>query len=273
MSKTNARRAFTLIELLVVIAIISILAAILFPVFASARENARAIAATSQAREIGIAVRMYVEDYDETFPIFQAYNTLDYSGNPAPPWASNHLGVETELLPYIKNHDIFKDPDDVGSPFLSTGYPASVKTDSYYDAYGSSYRYDQAGFSYIATSRGSYQDDTPPAAGSVTRLVFDSTYAFPANTRIMRDEEFPWFGPSVDPTGSLYGYYTGTPSTDYYQQWHPRGGVVIFADGHAKFVVSQGVWDAIGVDPATGGSYNDIVPGSNPSTNYYWGYD
>ncbi len=62
------RRAFTLIELLVVIAIIAILAAILFPVFAMAREKARAITCVSNCRQIGLALTMYVQDYDERYP-------------------------------------------------------------------------------------------------------------------------------------------------------------------------------------------------------------
>src|SRR5947209_4168383 len=59
---------FTLIELLVVIAIIAILAAILFPVFAQARERARSISCLSNLRQIGTATNMYVQDYDETYP-------------------------------------------------------------------------------------------------------------------------------------------------------------------------------------------------------------
>src|SRR5438093_13107743 len=62
------RRAFTLIELLVVIAIIAILAAILFPVFAQAREKARTATCSSNLKQIGIAVVMYAQDYDETYP-------------------------------------------------------------------------------------------------------------------------------------------------------------------------------------------------------------
>src|ERR1041384_492992 len=66
------KKAFTLIELLVVIAIIAILAAILFPVFAQAREKARAITCTSNMKELSLAWLMYVQDYDETFPLTAA---------------------------------------------------------------------------------------------------------------------------------------------------------------------------------------------------------
>ncbi len=68
----NRRRAFTLIELLVVIAIIAILAAILFPVFAQAREKARQTSCLSNHKQYALATLMYVQDYDETFP-FSAY--------------------------------------------------------------------------------------------------------------------------------------------------------------------------------------------------------
>ena len=63
-----SRRGFTLIELLVVIAIIAILAAILFPVFASARESARRTTCVSNLRQLGMAAHMYAGDYDELFP-------------------------------------------------------------------------------------------------------------------------------------------------------------------------------------------------------------
>ena len=65
------RKAFTLIELLVVIAIISILAAILFPVFARARESARRTSCLSNLKQIGLGIMMYVQDYDETYPRYE----------------------------------------------------------------------------------------------------------------------------------------------------------------------------------------------------------
>src|SRR5437870_1063796 len=63
------RKAFTLIELLVVIGILSILAAILFPVFDQTREKARAASCLSNVRQQGVAVMLYTQDYDETYPI------------------------------------------------------------------------------------------------------------------------------------------------------------------------------------------------------------
>src|SRR5438105_483495 len=83
-----ARNAFTLIELLVVIAIIAVLAAILFPVFARAREMARKATCLSNLRQIGLAVQMYAQDYGELLPS---------SGS------GNDGGDLTDLLlPYIK---------------------------------------------------------------------------------------------------------------------------------------------------------------------------
>jgi prepilin-type N-terminal cleavage/methylation domain-containing protein/prepilin-type processing-associated H-X9-DG protein len=89
---TLKRHGFTLIELLVVIAIIAILAAILFPVFAQAREKARGISCLSNAKQIGLAAQMYVQDYDEKFPL--AF-TADASGN--------RVDWRVVFLPYIKN--------------------------------------------------------------------------------------------------------------------------------------------------------------------------
>jgi len=100
-----SRRGFTLIELLVVIAIIAILAAILFPVFAQAREKARAITCASNEKQIGLAILQYVEDYDEHFPNGQrdanAGEVAAEPGSasiahPAIPW-------QYEVNPYVKN--------------------------------------------------------------------------------------------------------------------------------------------------------------------------
>ena len=95
-------RAFTLIELLVVIAIIAILAAILFPVFAQAREKARQTTCVSNLKQIGTAILMYAQDYDETYPKTQ-YNT-DLT------WATKtgFWGWYRMIYPYVKNGEMTK---------------------------------------------------------------------------------------------------------------------------------------------------------------------
>jgi len=95
------RSAFTLIELLVVIAIIAILAAILFPVFAQAREKARQISCLNNVKQAGVAFQMYCQDFDETTP---AVN----HGGTANGIQEDFYGV---LQPYVKNVDIFYCPD------------------------------------------------------------------------------------------------------------------------------------------------------------------
>ncbi|CEK16602.1 prepilin-type N-terminal cleavage/methylation domain-containing protein [Chthonomonas calidirosea] len=101
------QQAFTLIELLVVIAIIAILAAILFPVFAQAREKARAISCLSNMKQLATAEQMYTQDYDEMLErIRVACNPSVCTGDK---WA---IGAQDELNPYIKNKAIWHCPDD-----------------------------------------------------------------------------------------------------------------------------------------------------------------
>jgi prepilin-type N-terminal cleavage/methylation domain-containing protein/prepilin-type processing-associated H-X9-DG protein len=255
------RRAFTLIELLVVIAIIAILAAILFPVFAQAREQARQTVCISNVRQIGLAVRMYVQDYDETMPIFYAYNTETPDGQPARAGDPLHKGDEVLILPYTKNKDIFKCPDDSGSPFLADPVYGCPGLSSYQACYGSSYRFDRGSYSTIAGESSQNNALYPPP----TILVTDASFALPAETRIMRDEEMPWFGPS-DVNGVRYGYYP-----TYYQQWHTRGGGIVFADGHSKFTVSSGDFDNQVVCPS-GNRSGDPDPNAATDGNYYGTY-
>ena len=105
------RRGFTLIELLVVIAIIAILAAILFPVFAKAREKARQTSCLSNLRQIGTSVMLYADDYDETYPV----NFQDASSGPGTV-AQIPLTWPNRLAPYTKSHQIFACPSDGRPP-------------------------------------------------------------------------------------------------------------------------------------------------------------
>ena len=94
------RRGFTLIELLVVIAIIAILAAILFPVFAKAREKARQSSCSSNLKQLSLAVLQYVQDYDEMLPDAECNGYYD-----GRVWIISNI-------PYIKNQQIFRCPSE-----------------------------------------------------------------------------------------------------------------------------------------------------------------
>ena len=104
-SAAFTKTAFTLIELLVVIAIIAILAAILFPVFARARENARRSSCQSNLKQIGLGVLQYVQDYDERYP----------TGNAGTAAFGNRRGWAGNIYPYVKSKQIFVCPSDVTS--------------------------------------------------------------------------------------------------------------------------------------------------------------
>jgi len=106
---------FTLIELLVVIAIIAILAAILFPVFAQAREKARQTSCLSNMKQIGLGMYMYVEDYDERLPSAFANITCPNNGNLCSPGGAGPIPFDAQIDPYIKNIQIWACPSD-GSP-------------------------------------------------------------------------------------------------------------------------------------------------------------
>ncbi|MBX3110851.1 MAG: prepilin-type N-terminal cleavage/methylation domain-containing protein [Fimbriimonadaceae bacterium] len=131
MSKpTTKNQGFTLIELLVVIAIIAILAAILFPVFAQAKEAAKKAAGLSQMRQLGLAVQIYAEDYDDTFVPSTNYDAS--TTDPARIWT-------TSMYAYVKNKQIFIAPGSSTSKYAdswanrgpqSVGYSGTTAIDS-----------------------------------------------------------------------------------------------------------------------------------------------
>jgi prepilin-type N-terminal cleavage/methylation domain-containing protein/prepilin-type processing-associated H-X9-DG protein len=121
---------FTLIELLVVIAIIALLAAILFPVFARARENARRASCQSNMKQLALGMIQYTQDYDETFPVSAAYGSPHYSSYPnweiqqTPTWGA-------QIFPYVKSVQVYACPSDrtksSGNP---TGYSSTTRVRS-----------------------------------------------------------------------------------------------------------------------------------------------
>ena len=123
MSFRKLTRAFTLIELLVVIAIIAILAAILFPVFAKAREAARRTACLSNCKQIAIAMSMYVQDNDSAYPP-RPVLPPGTAGIPCKP--CRMVDWRVYAMPYVKNTGIFVCPSDTGIPTVLTNEPMNL---------------------------------------------------------------------------------------------------------------------------------------------------
>jgi prepilin-type N-terminal cleavage/methylation domain-containing protein/prepilin-type processing-associated H-X9-DG protein len=123
----RTRHAFTLIELLVVIAIIAILAAILFPVFAQAREKARQSACLSNTKQIGMGLAMYIQDYDEMTPSAKTYGAWWTKNSPKswpPPYARD------QVMPYVKIQQVWNCPSIALDKIM---FPPSAKTGTYRD--------------------------------------------------------------------------------------------------------------------------------------------
>lgn len=135
-------RAFTLIELLVVITIISILAAILFPVFAQAREKARATTCLSNTKQIGVALQLYVQDYDERIFFRSSTSSTPYNTRAlitVPASASNAERWWNVLMPYLKSNQVFTCPSDAaptpskdvnGNAVINRSYIANAATEN-----------------------------------------------------------------------------------------------------------------------------------------------
>jgi prepilin-type N-terminal cleavage/methylation domain-containing protein len=207
---------FTLIELLVVIAIIAILASILFPVFAQARESARLTACLSNMKQMGTGLRMYSQDYDENFPLRRAQSPTVIEGN----W--KHL-----LQPYIKNLQIFQCPSNQASRVLDeTGgttnppYAAGLpKTPRGY-------------FMYHAFFKASASPGSADwwAGKPYTEIAFE----YPSTTLIIGENKdvFPDYGPWIEflPTWGAAGANWGAK-----HRGSDRKINLVFIDGHAKF--------------------------------------
>jgi prepilin-type N-terminal cleavage/methylation domain-containing protein/prepilin-type processing-associated H-X9-DG protein len=213
------RKGFTLIELLVVIAIIAILAAILFPVFARARENARRASCQSNLKQIGLGIMQYTQDYDERLPgRFVGYD----SGVTNVTW-------KTVIAPYIKSTQLFACPSNTRNANIGgDGFPESYSCNGYDTDTANSANAVVGGRSPMPLI-----SDSSPANRSggralaemndVARTILVSEYSGPATempVHIGVNDFLTWFGNA----GGAPGVFPGHLGTVNF----------LFADGHVK---------------------------------------
>jgi len=219
-TEMNVRKsAFTLIELLVVIAIIAILAAILFPVFAQAREKARETTCLSNMKQIGLALRMYSQDYDETlFASGQLPSHRSTAGDGSNIQRLISGGTIWFLNPYTKNEGIFRCPSDVGDNYWGRSNNFAWVN----DVWGK----------HITSYHFRHVFDCNGACGDMTQGVKDSIVGRPASIIVMFEagafhhEKLPLYG-GVHPCGPTSAACGQAPP-------NLRTFVSLFADGHSK---------------------------------------
>ncbi len=227
------RAAFTLIELLVVIAIIAILAAILFPVFAKAREKARQVSCLSNNKQLGLGIMQYVQDYDETFPCGNMPSDIGalYGGGAG--WAN-------QVYTYVKSEAVYVCPDDQGyngttieSYAINENLTSGAKVDGNNTPQGGALSIAACGAPASTVLLGETH-----ACGQYTRVTVAGELTSPAITG------FSWAGtggPGLNVASNVctnyaLGLVVGPRAYPNNPARHTNWGNWLLADGHAKFL-------------------------------------
>ena len=224
---------FTLIELLVVVAIISVLAAILFPVFARARENARRASCLSNMKQIGLGMMQYTQDYDEQYPLAKIDAQQTDPSMPGSKFivtagtvctAGNCITWMDLLQPYTKSVQIFVCPsarNKENEKFPSYGYSNAIGS---------------------GTARASYDSTLPSATYPPLKLA---QIQRPAEVYAVMENNYS-SATAVSPK-TQRNFANGTKTERLRVTPHLEGGNVAFADGHVKWVNAE-VFKSIGTD-------------------------
>jgi prepilin-type N-terminal cleavage/methylation domain-containing protein/prepilin-type processing-associated H-X9-DG protein len=201
--RQRSRPAFTLIELLVVIAIIAILAAILFPVFAQAREKARTTSCLSNCKQIGLALRMYLDDYSGAYPFS---------------WFGPY-GFDLALYPYTKNKAMWSCPSNPVPPTPWPGYKGT-------------------GLEGVVRS---YAMNAGVSTDQRRTPVFETEIDRPAET-IMMEETSDTYKGKRDPNHEIYIPNRSAICQQVPFNIHQGGSNYVFADTHAKWARVEQTW-------------------------------
>lgn len=257
----NARKGFTLIELLVVIAIIAILAAILFPVFAQAREKARGASCLSNTKQVNLAWQMYLQDYDETMaPMF---NQLSLPAGQAA-WTAYML------FPYFKSWGMFVCPSQ-GHDNRGVFTPGNAVA-----WYHNQMRFPAYGYNYLNLSKFNGDCNTSTglslaainAPASTIAFADSRIYGVNAGSAFINDPNgWPRVLPLPDEciiywggTDGGWNWVAGAPkprSMGYIEARHQDGVNVCFVDGHSKYMKFQAL--AVGSNFGPGITENNVV--------------
>jgi prepilin-type N-terminal cleavage/methylation domain-containing protein/prepilin-type processing-associated H-X9-DG protein len=221
------RRGFTLIELLVVIAIIAILAAILFPVFARAREKARQASCCSNLKQLALGIQMYVQDYDETFPRADLDRgrwyviTTPWDARPGSPTSRGAFWASS-IQAYIKNWQLYRCPSSAPETLFASP-PVQNWVDLSYTMNGMLSRYRLAGVAAPSVCILVWEGIGSSAySGYATTMAFYSGGALP-----------------YQPSNTQGGMGVGGPA-----DFHNGGNNKAYCDGHVKWTKEPGGWEA-----------------------------
>lgn len=241
---------FTLIELLVVIAIIAILAAILFPVFARAREKARQASCQSNLKQIGLAMLMYANDYDEKCPPTWTWVPTSWPPPPQGVWFSGFHMWDVALYPYVKmgsqdtatgkmtNHGIWMCP---------SGYTAS-------QGHARNYGANQNVFGYLNADPATYGTGfyAPKSLGDLTKpseciAYLDSGVYASSYSLVETPQPAIWYLPGTAPEGAARWASTSDTGNFMDKDWrsgrHNGMNNVCYMDGHVKAVAGAAFWN------------------------------
>jgi prepilin-type N-terminal cleavage/methylation domain-containing protein len=283
MSYSKGRRAFTLIELLVVIAIIAILAAILFPVFAQAREKARAISCMSNMKQMGTALFMYIQDYDETYPLAYALApeycttncarfiwTVPLISDSAVDAAYERTIWAEALNSYIKSYQVYVCPSagEKGDPIFGGGVTLA-------DARGfiGSYTYNGYLHAWNIAGTSSTSDVIAVSEGAGKQGMYGAQLSFPLPLN-SDGSDMKQFSPgSIGNCGTAGGSFAFNVVTRRRTaQVHNGGQNFVYMDSHAKYQKTPGSnspWASLppsGIPGGAGGTTTRY--GADPATGW-----